>query len=324
MQPTRYPSDWAVVVNPTKFDDLDAMKAEVNTRAGELGWPEPRWLETIEDDPGTGQAQQALDEGASLVCAAGGDGTVRAVGSAMHGSGTPMGILPAGTGNLLARNLGLPLNSPAEAVEAALRGQDRAIDVGLASFGDKVDEPFFVMSGVGLDAQIMKETNPELKHRFGWVAYIGGIVRSLTKRGFTAQIDVDGTPSRHSHSRMVLFCNCPQLTGGLEMAVDGTLDDGELDVVTIRVVGPFGWVAAINELLAKARHKGSAIRQAAGADASVQLNRPVPAELDGDLIDDPVTSFSARVDPGSLLVRVGDAPGQDRNLVGLLKDAITE
>ena len=121
----------AVVVNPTKFDDnkTDKPRAEITAVCAAHGWAEPLWLETTEDDPGYGQAREALAQGVDLVCALGGDGTVRTVGSALVDSGVPMGLLPAGTGNLLARNLSLPVGL-SHGTKVALTGVDSAIDTG--------------------------------------------------------------------------------------------------------------------------------------------------------------------------------------------------
>jgi len=111
----------AVVANPTKHDDITRLRDTVRAAMSEHGWDEPVWLETTAEDPGTGQAAQAVRDGVDLVLACGGDGTVTACANGVAGSGIPLGILPLGTGNLLARNLGLPLDIDA-ALVAALTG----------------------------------------------------------------------------------------------------------------------------------------------------------------------------------------------------------
>ncbi|MPV36061.1 diacylglycerol/lipid kinase family protein [Georgenia subflava] len=120
----------AVILNPSKISDGEALRETFTRTAAEVGLPEPLWYETTVDDPGLGQAQEALRRGASVVVAAGGDGTVRAVAEALAGSGVPMGLVPLGTGNLLARNLELPLGSQRDMVTTALTGRNRAMDLG--------------------------------------------------------------------------------------------------------------------------------------------------------------------------------------------------
>ena len=112
----------AVVANPTKVEG-DTRRQIVSVCTG-LGWAEPLWLETTVEDPGTGQAKEAIEKGADVVLACGGDGTVRAVAQALVGTGVAMGLVPAGTGNLLARTIGTPLDVVA-ATRAALVGDDR-------------------------------------------------------------------------------------------------------------------------------------------------------------------------------------------------------
>lgn len=120
----------AVVFNPSKGTDGERLRRLVTEVAAESGLPEPLWLETTVEDPGAGQVRTALARGASVVIAAGGDGTVRAVAEGLAGTDTPMGVLPLGTGNLLARNLDVPLTGYRDMVTTALTGRDRAMDLG--------------------------------------------------------------------------------------------------------------------------------------------------------------------------------------------------
>ena len=166
------PRRWAVVVNPTKFDDLDALKTSFAVLCAAHHWSEPCWYPTTADDPGEGQTRQALSDGAGLVCPLGGDGTVRSVASAMVDSGVPMGLLPGGTGNLLARNLKLPVDDLEAALVVALTGSDprhrrRRGDLGRAT----TPAVFLVMAGMGLDAEMMAGVDEGLKRKVGWLAY---------------------------------------------------------------------------------------------------------------------------------------------------------
>lgn len=120
----------AFVINPIKVPDKEALRRLANDAATRLGLDPPLWFETTERDPGKGQARLAVEQGASVVVAAGGDGTVRAVADALAGSHVPMGLIPMGTGNLLARNLDLPLGDTRGLVQVALSGRDHSIDVG--------------------------------------------------------------------------------------------------------------------------------------------------------------------------------------------------
>lgn len=126
--PTEGPLRPWIVMNPSKHEDPATFRALVDRAAMNLGAGPPHWLETTREDPGAGQAVEAVSRGATVVIAAGGDGTVRAVAAGMAGSGVRMGILPVGTGNVLAGNLGLP-DDPAAAMAVALGEYHRNVDL---------------------------------------------------------------------------------------------------------------------------------------------------------------------------------------------------
>ena len=161
----------AVILNPSKIDDVGQFRSIVTAMAAEAGWSAPTWHYTTVEDPGTGMAEAASIAGADLVMVCGGDGTVREVCAELAGTGIPVGIIPAGTGNLLARNLDIPLYLRA-AIDVALTGQDRAIDLVEVAGDDMEDTYFMVMAGMGFDAAIMEGVNEQIKAKVGWFAYV--------------------------------------------------------------------------------------------------------------------------------------------------------
>ena len=176
----------AVVANPTKHDDIPRLRDTVRAAMSAHGWDEPVWLETTAEEPGAGQAAQAVRDGVDLVIACGGDGTVTACADGVAGSGVPLGILPLGTGNLLARNLGLPLDLDA-ALVAALTGSDRRLDAGSVN-----GHTFVVMAGLGFDAKMLGESSEPLKRRLGWAAYVLSALRHLRDRPVRVSLVADG------------------------------------------------------------------------------------------------------------------------------------
>ena len=304
----------AVVINPTKFADLPMIRQRITSTCHAAGWGDPLFYETTVADPGTGQARRAVAEGASVVCSLGGDGTVRAVGCALIGTETPLGILPAGTGNLLARNLDLPVALD-EAVRAALTGRNRRIDVGElvigeldahgepVNAGELVTEQFLVMGGMGLDALIMGATNEVLKQRVGWAAYLLSGVKHLVSPEFRTQLRLDTEPEFKRRARAVVIGNCGRLLGGLVLMPDARVDDGRLDVVIASPRGFVGWAPVIARVLTRRRKGHATLDHKVCREIRVRVDRPLPIQVDGDVIGE-ATEINASLRPAALTVRV--------------------
>lgn len=308
--------------NPTKVD-LAALESVVAAAERRAGWKRSLWFETTEEDPGVGQAREALEKGADVVMAAGGDGTVRAVAHALRGTGVPLGLLPAGTGNLLARNLELTLDDLEHAVGTAFTGKDRAIDVGTVEAerpdGSRNKNTFLVMAGVGLDAQMIANTNSELKKRVGWLAYVDAIARSLRGNNrVRMRFTVDGSAIRTMSAHTVLVGNCGSLPGNILLLPDAAVDDGVFDVVALRPKGVVGWVqiwvkivwengvlrrTVVGRKLMSYTKEVRTLRYLKGKSFVARLSRPEEYELDGDPFGKAI-ALRATVEHLGLIVKV--------------------
>jgi diacylglycerol kinase (ATP) len=313
----------ALIYNPVKVD-LDALRAIVAAEEAESGWGETLWLETSEEDPGPGQAREALERGAAVVIAAGGDGTVRAVAQELRGTGVPLALLPSGTGNLLARNLDLTLGDPAHALATAFRGADRPIDVGVVDVrgadGEVTRLAYLVMVGFGLDAKMLANTDDELKAKAGWLAYVKAIVQVLRDRNeLRFRYRLDGGPAKSVRAHTIMIGNCGSLPANILLLPDAAIDDGEFDIVVLRPEGVLGWIqitlkvfwengvlrrtTAGRRFLASGEREIRALNYLKGSELTLRLSGPEEIELDGDGFGR-ATAIRTWVDPHALVVKV--------------------
>ncbi|WP_040162343.1 diacylglycerol/lipid kinase family protein [Nigerium massiliense] len=300
------PGPWAAVINPSKFDDGgDAARDLVRRTASDYGWPEPVFHETTIEDPGTGQAEQALADGAELVIAVGGDGTIRSVAEALRGSGVPMGLVPMGTGNLLARALATPLDLE-NAVDTVFSGGTRKIDVGHITADDRDPEVFLVMAGLGLDADIMATADDTLKAKVGWLAYVVAGAKNLFNKGFRVWADADGAQHNSQHARTVLIGNVGQIQGGVMIMPEALLDDGLIDVLFVAPRGPLGWGAVALNILTRGRRGHGELKRTQCKKVTVRARKPIEAQIDGDTIG-AVRQLVCTVEQEALEVRIPPA-----------------
>jgi YegS/Rv2252/BmrU family lipid kinase len=294
--------DLAVVLNPIKVEDLKQFRAVVTQMAAESGWSEPTWHYTTVEDPGTGQAHQAAMDGADLVLVCGGDGTVREVCTELAGTGIPVGIVPAGTGNLLGRNLSLPLFFRS-AIDVALNGQDRAIDMVRISGDGFEDTSFLVMAGMGFDAAIMDGVNEDIKKKVGWIAYVLSGLKALMFPAMKLEISVDDGPFTKHRARTVVVGNVGYLQGGMPLIPNAAIDDGQLDVVLLYPKKFLSWLPLAFRVLTKQQRTDSTITRFTGTKVLVRSGADVPRQIDGDSIG-PGREFACETVHGRLLVRV--------------------
>ncbi|WP_309065929.1 diacylglycerol/lipid kinase family protein [Microbacterium sp.] len=310
----------ALVYNPVKVDAA-RLRSAVIALSRKHGWGRPWFYETTIEDPGQQVTRDALASGAAAVLAAGGDGTVRAVSESMAGTGVPFAVIPGGTGNLFARNLGLPLADPETMIEAVFTGFTHPVDIGWAALtrpdGTASEHAFVVLAGMGLDADMIANTKAELKRSVGWVAYIDGAARSLPgARPFRIVYQIEDGRLHSAKVQSVLFGNCGALPAGISLMPDASLDDGKMDIAVIQPTGPLGWLGIWRKIwwdnsvlrrtragrrVLERRGKDASIRYLSGRSAEAAMVAPTSIELDGDELGLAVR-MACRIQQGGLTI----------------------
>ncbi len=286
----------AVVVNPNRVTGTEKLREQITEQLAAAGWPAPAWLETTAEDPGTGQARQAVEDGVDVVLVCGGDGTVRAVIEGLAGTETALAVLPGGTGNLLAANLDVPTNVP-DGVDTVLRRGRRQIDVGEAD-----GQVFAVMAGMGLDAATMDDAPTRLKNTAGPIAYVWSGLKHLADDEMHVEVVVDGGTPLRRHARSVLVGNVGRLQGGVTLLPDAQPDTGVMEVAILAPQNLGHWLQLLWGI-ARRRTRVPRREIHRGAHVVVRCDRPQPRQLDGDVLE-PGRTLEVTVRPRSLWVCV--------------------
>lgn len=240
------------------------------------GVDRPLWHEVDKSKQAPKKVQKALDDGADLLFVWGGDGMMQRCIDASAGTGATIAILPAGTANLLAKNLHLPTDDIGTAVRIGLHGGRRVLDVGVMN-----GERFAVMGGIGLDALMIRDVGSGLKDRVGKLGYIWAGAKHLGDQQVRAKVSVDGDTWFKDKATCVLFGNVGTVLGGVTLFNDARPDDGKLEIGVVTATSPLEWGRALGRTVIGDPEKSPFVRIASGRSFEVRLEKKLPYEMDG-------------------------------------------
>jgi YegS/Rv2252/BmrU family lipid kinase len=262
-----------------------------------LGIDDLLWYEVPKSKKAPKRVKHAIKEGAELVFVWGGDGTVQRCMNVLADTEIPLAILPAGTANLLASNLGIPQDID-EAVAIGLRGERRAFDIGRIN-----GERFAVMAGVGADALMIRDADGGLKDRFGRGAYIFTGARNLADAKSKVEVRVDGKKFYKGHAGCVLVGNVGTVLGGIEVFDGASPEDGKLDLAVVTADTAIQWSRVLARTTLGTAGKSKYVKTASAERIDVSLNNKQLYELDGG-DRKKVKRLKIRVEPKALTVCV--------------------
>jgi diacylglycerol kinase (ATP) len=265
----------------------------------DAGHPDPPWHEVAKSRKAPKEVRRLLAEGIDRLLVWGGDGTVRRCIDTLveEDAHIDLAILPAGTANLLAKALAIPIDLTA-ALDVALHGDVRPMDLGAIN-----GETFAVMAGTGFDALMIRDADDGAKDRLGRLSYIRAAARHLATPGANAKIRVDGVDWYEGHAACVLVGNVGRILGGITVFPDARYDDGRLDVGVVTARKRADWLRVGTRALLDRIDSSPLVEITQGSKVSIKLDRTMPWELDGG--DQPrAKKFKVSVLPGRLSVCV--------------------
>jgi diacylglycerol kinase (ATP) len=296
------PQRAAVIYNPAKVTDWITFRRHVEYELKTRGWDRALWLETTSEDSGRAMTEQAVRENVDLVLGAGGDGTIRVICSSLAHTGIPFGLIPAGTGNLLARNIGIPLDEVA-ALDVAFDGVDKALDLVRLQVDDQPADHFAVMAGIGLDAVIMERADPKMKKAVGSAAYFVSAAQNANHPAMHATIAVDDQPPIRRRAHLIVVGNVGFLMANIQLIPGARADDGMLDVLVASPRTLSDWVRLTTRVLARRRQPDDQLDRLTGHRVMITVEERDQVQLDGDTVGE-CNTLVAEVVPGALRLRV--------------------
>jgi diacylglycerol kinase (ATP) len=243
----------------------------------DAGHADPPWAEVPKSKKAPKQVRRLLEDGVDRLLVWGGDGTVRRCIDTIVGEGAhvDLGILPAGTANLLASALGIPMNVR-DAVDVALHGDPRPIDIGVMN-----DEAFAVMAGTGFDALMIRDASNGAKHRLGRLSYVRAGIRHIGTSGTEVKITIDDRAWFKGRAGCVLVGNVGTILGGIEVFPDARCDDGVLDIGVLTAQSRAEWLRVGARAVRGRIDSSPFVRIDRGTSATIRLDRTMPWEVDG-------------------------------------------
>jgi len=254
---------------------LDGGLSELRAILSKEGVTNPLWAEVPKSRFASARAREMLKDGADLILVWGGDGTVQQCIDALAGSPATLAILPAGTANLLATNLGIPKDLES-AVQVALHGARRKLDVGVVN-----GERFAIMAGTGLDALLIRDADTGLKDAFGRMTYLWTGAKNARRKAVDVKVRIDGHRWFKGRASCVLIGNVGKLIGGISAFQEARPDDGRLEVGVVTADGLWQWARTLGRTALGNAAASPFVQTTTGSAVDVRLDRKMPYELDG-------------------------------------------
>jgi diacylglycerol kinase (ATP) len=278
---------------------LDELRATLATH----GITDPMWFEVPKSRLVPERAKKLLKGSVELIFVWGGDGTVQRVIDAVAGAAVTLAILPAGTANLFATNLGIPRDLE-EAVKIGLNGSHRQLDVGLMNH-----ERFGVMGGTGLDALMIRDADAGLKDKVGRFAYVWTGAKNVRKSSVKMRVEVDGAAWFKGKASCLLIGNVGDVIGGISVFPDAQPDDGRLNIGVVTASGALDWVRTLGRSAIGDASASPFVETTTGRTFEIRLDKALPYELDGGARKK-TKRLKGKVEPGAITVCVPQGEGR--------------